>query len=212
MPTPRYNKYNPGKTKGFHPINSGMNSSNHPVITSLAKCEHPPKTKFSQQSWQFDRLSNTLKCNEQDAVRMALYEALEAPGRHETAFRYGSWNEERPSGAILEGAGGTKGTDCSTTDTITTSKIQNLYDFRSSGCIMESDETRSQAENCRIVSGDDVLTNGVETTGKPPSEDRSTETGATRAQMLFDYLDEIKEEERNAERRKIQYHGVLEHK
>ena len=95
MPTPRYNKYNPGKTKGFHPINKWRcDSSKHPVITSSAKCASiTPKTKISQQELAIlTGLSNTLKCNEQDAVRIALYEASRSARKaHETAFKYASW-------------------------------------------------------------------------------------------------------------------------
>lgn len=39
MSTPKYNKYNPGKTKGYFPINKWRcDTSKHPVITSSAKC------------------------------------------------------------------------------------------------------------------------------------------------------------------------------
>ena len=99
MPTHRYNKYNPGKTKRFHPINKWRcDSSKHPVITSSAKCASiTPKTKFSQQELAIlTGLSNTLKCNEQDAVRIALYEASRSARKaHETAFKYATGNQQR---------------------------------------------------------------------------------------------------------------------
>ena len=108
MPTPRYNKYNPGKTKGFHPINKWRcDSSNHPVITSSAKCASiTPKTKFSQQELAIlTGLSNTLKCNEQDAVRIALYEASRSARKaHETAFNMAGNQQRKATRAILGGA------------------------------------------------------------------------------------------------------------
>ena len=132
MPTPRYNKYNPGKTKGFHPINKWRcDSSKHPVMTSSSKCASiTPKTKFSQQELAIlTGLSNTLKCNEQDAVRIALYEASRSARKaHETAFKLPlEINRERPPGAILGGALEVtkRGTDCNH-DCSTITKHQRL--------------------------------------------------------------------------------------
>ena len=92
MSTPRYNKYNSGKTKGYFPINKWRcDTSKHPVITASDKCaSSTPRALFSQQELQMlVGLSNTLKCDEDKAVRIALYEAARSAEKaREMAYRY----------------------------------------------------------------------------------------------------------------------------
>ena len=92
MATPRYNKYNTGKTKGYFPINKWRcDASKHPVNIASEKCaSSTPRALFSQQELQIVvGLSNTLKCDEGNAVRIALYEASKSAKKaHEMAFRY----------------------------------------------------------------------------------------------------------------------------
>ena len=99
MSTPKYNKFNPGKTKGYFPVNPWRcNSSRHPVVTSSDKCASSnPKARFSQQELQMLLgLSNTLQCSEREAVRIALYEAsARGSDAYETAFVNAFQNQEK---------------------------------------------------------------------------------------------------------------------
>ena len=82
MPLSKYNKFNAGKTKSYFPINKWRcDTSAHPVIILSDKCaSSTPKALFSQQEMQMlVGLSNTLQCDEQNAVRIALYEARKSP-------------------------------------------------------------------------------------------------------------------------------------
>ena len=94
MTTPKYNKFNTGKTKNYFPINKWRcGSSNHPIIKSPEKCaSSTPRAAFSQQEIQMlIGLTNTLQCSERDAVRVALYEASRSACKaHKTAFIYAS--------------------------------------------------------------------------------------------------------------------------
>jgi len=210
MPTPRYNKYNPGKTKGFHPINKWRcDTSNHPVITSSAKCASiTPKTKFSQQELaMLTGLSNTLNCNEQDAVRIALYEASRSTEKaHEMAFRYacsastekgheGRSSEKRwklPKKEQLAAAKTAKELGITDAEFIRLSIIWLQLGIRRNEI--------TSIENCRIVSGDDSARQwSRDNQGKPPSEKTAALKQALQeAQTLFDYLAEIKDRERYA--------------
>ncbi|WP_413442530.1 hypothetical protein [Synechococcus sp. MIT S1220] len=91
MTTPKYNKFNTGKTKNYFPINKWRyDSSNHPIIKSLEKCaSSTPKAVFSQQELQMlIGLKNTLQCSERDAVQITLYEeAKTASVAYELTFR-----------------------------------------------------------------------------------------------------------------------------
>ncbi len=90
MNQPKYQKFNTGKTKGYFPLlRWRFNTGSHPVIQSAEKCaSSTAKSKFSMQELQMlVGLTNTLQCNEREAVRIALYEAAERPEKaHETAF------------------------------------------------------------------------------------------------------------------------------
>ncbi len=94
MTTPKYNKFNTGKTKNYFPINKWRcDSSNHPIIKSTEKCaSSTPKAVFSQQELQMlHGLSNTLQCSERDAMRIALYEtARSAAKAYESAYIHAS--------------------------------------------------------------------------------------------------------------------------
>ena len=91
MTTPKYNKFNTGRTKGYFPLKRWrFNTEEHPVIQSKQKCSSSTaKTPFSTQELQMlVGLTNTLQCKEREAVRIALYEASRsAPVAHELAFR-----------------------------------------------------------------------------------------------------------------------------
>ena len=90
MNQPKYRKFNTGKTKDYFPLlRWRFNTVNHPVIQSAEKCaSSTAKSKFSMQELQMlVGLTNTLQCNEREAVRIALYEAAKRPEKaHETAF------------------------------------------------------------------------------------------------------------------------------
>ena len=92
MATPGYNKYNPGKTKGYFPINKWRcDTSKQPVITASDKCaSSTPRALFRQQELQMlVGLSNTLKCDEGKAVRIALFEASRSAEKaHKMVFTY----------------------------------------------------------------------------------------------------------------------------
>ena len=210
MPTPRYNKYNPGKTKGFHPINKWRcDTSNHPVITSSAKCASiTPKTKFSQQELALlTGLSNTLNYNEQDAVRIALYEASRSARKaHETAFKYASWKstEKGHQGRSWEGRWRLpKEEQIATTTAAQSLGIKDSEFVRLSIIWLHYGIRRNEItsiENCRIVSGDDSARQwSRDNQGKPLSEKTAALKQALQeAQTLFDYLAEIKDRERYA--------------
>ena len=90
MSSPKYSKFNTGRTKEYFPLlRWRFNTVNHPVIQSAEKCaSSTAKSKFSMQELQMlVGLTNTLQCNEREAVRIALYEAAKRPEKaHETAF------------------------------------------------------------------------------------------------------------------------------
>ena len=90
MNQPKYQKFNTGKTKVYFPLlRWRFNSGNHPVIQSAEKCaSSTAKSKFSMQELQMlVGLTNTLQCNEREALRIALYEASKSPEKvHQDAF------------------------------------------------------------------------------------------------------------------------------
>ncbi|MDC3009088.1 hypothetical protein OA002_02990 [bacterium] len=92
MSTPKYNKFNTGRTKGYFPLKRWrFNTEQHPVIKSKDRCaSSTAKTLLSTQEQQMlVGLTNTLQCNEREAVRIALHEASGSAMRaHEKAFRY----------------------------------------------------------------------------------------------------------------------------
>ena len=92
MTTPKYNKFNTGRTKGYFPLKRWrFNTEQHPIIKSKDKCaSSTAKALFNTQEQQMlVGLTNTLQCNEREAVRIALYEASRSARRaHEKAFRY----------------------------------------------------------------------------------------------------------------------------
>ena len=78
MTTPKYNKFNTGKTKDYFQLKRWrFNTEKYPVIVSKDKCaSSTAKTLFSTQELQMlVELTNTLQCNQRKAVRIALYEA-----------------------------------------------------------------------------------------------------------------------------------------
>ena len=94
MNTPKYNKFNTGKTAGYFPLKRWrFNTEKHPIIQSKERCaSSTTKTKFSTQELQMlVGLTNTLQCKEREAIRIALYEASKcSSGAYESAYRYAS--------------------------------------------------------------------------------------------------------------------------
>ena len=92
MTTPKYNKFNTGKTKDYFPLKRWrLNTEKHPVIVSKDKCaSSTAKTLFSTQELQMlVGLTNTLQCNQREAVCIALYEAsISLHKAYNSAFRY----------------------------------------------------------------------------------------------------------------------------
>ena len=90
MTSPKYCKFNTGRTKEYFPLlRWRFNTDDHPVIKSTEKCaSSTARSKFSMQELQMlVGLTNTLQCNEREAVRIALYEAVKSADKaHETAF------------------------------------------------------------------------------------------------------------------------------
>tara|TARA_Y100001933_G_C18931237_1_gene535396 strand:+ start:60 stop:1226 length:1167 start_codon:yes stop_codon:yes gene_type:complete len=94
MNQPKYQKFNTGKTKDYFPLlRWRFNTVNHPVIQSSERCaSSTAKSKFSIQELQMlVGLTNTLQCNEREAVRIALYEAARRRVKaHSAAFKSAS--------------------------------------------------------------------------------------------------------------------------
>ena len=91
MTTPKYNKFNTGRTKGYFPLKRWrFNTEQHPVFQSKERCaSSTAKTLFSTQELQMlVGLANTLQCNEREAIRIALYEvSSSAEEAHKGAFK-----------------------------------------------------------------------------------------------------------------------------
>ena len=98
MSIPKYNKFNTGVIKGYFPLKRWrFNTEQHPVIKSKDRCaSSTAKTLFSTQEQQIlVGLTNTLQCNEREAVRIALYEASRSAEKaHEKAFRLHPTNHQ----------------------------------------------------------------------------------------------------------------------
>ena len=106
MNQPKCQKFNTGKTKDYFPLlRWRFNTERHPVIKSTEKCaSSTAKSKFSMQELQMlVGLTNTLQCNEREAVRIALYEAAKSPekARKDAFARVIAINRKGASGPIL---------------------------------------------------------------------------------------------------------------
>ena len=90
MTIPKYNKFSIGRTKNYFPLKRWrIDTDEHPVVKSKEKCaSSTAKTLFSIQELQMlVGLTNTLQCNEREAVRIALYEASRSGEKpYEMAF------------------------------------------------------------------------------------------------------------------------------
>ena len=99
MTTPKYNRFNTGRTKDYFPLKRWrFNTEKHPVIVSKDKCaSSTAKTLFSTQELQMlVGLTNTLQCNQREAVRIALYEAsISLHKAYNSAFRLRAPNQRR---------------------------------------------------------------------------------------------------------------------
>lgn len=99
MTSSKYCKFNTGRTKEYFPLlRWRFNTDNHPVIKSTEKCaSSTARSKFSMQELQMlVGLTNTLQCNEREAVRIALYEAAKSADKaHETAFMWLHHNQQK---------------------------------------------------------------------------------------------------------------------
>ena len=95
----KYRKFNTGKTRNYFPLlRWRFNTDDHPVIKSTEKCtSSTARSKFSMQELQMlVGLTNTLQCNEREAVRIALYEATKRPVKaQETAFALLLHNQQK---------------------------------------------------------------------------------------------------------------------
>ncbi|WP_115125869.1 hypothetical protein [Synechococcus sp. GEYO] len=155
-------------------------------------------------------LTNTLKCDEAKAVRIALYEASRSPKKpHEMAFRYacsasrekgheGRSSERRwklPKKEQLAAAKAAKELGITDSEFIRLSIIWLQLGIRRNEI--------TSIENCRIVSKDASAHQwSRDNQGKPPNEQvANLKKALQEAQKLFDYLNEIKDEERH-ERKK----------
>ena len=72
------NKFNTNtKTKGFFPFPKYLfKTENHPIRLSTDKCSSAIEALFSPQEMQMlEGLTNSLQCDEREAIRIALYEA-----------------------------------------------------------------------------------------------------------------------------------------
>ena len=79
------NKFNKTRTAtgatpplGYFPIKQfRFKTEKHPVITDADRCSFSVEAKWSQQELlMIAGLTNILQCNEREAIRIALYEAL----------------------------------------------------------------------------------------------------------------------------------------
>ena len=210
MPLPKYNKFNAGKTKGYFPINKWRcDTSAHPVIISSDKCaSSTPKALFSQQEMQMlVGLSNTLQCDEQNAVRIALYEACKRPMKaHEMMFRYAS-SQSRDKGhqgrSLAKRWRLPKKEQVAAADAAKVLGITDAEFIRLSIIWLQLGIRKKEiksVENCKIVSGDQAARQwSRENHGRPPSEQvANLKKSMYQAQQLLDYLDDIREQKHHA--------------
>ena len=86
------NKFNTNtKTKGFFPFPKYLfKTENHPIRLSTDKCSSAIEALFSPQEMQMlEGLTNSLQCEEREAIRIALYEASKSSSEaYEAAISY----------------------------------------------------------------------------------------------------------------------------
>ena len=86
------NKFNTNtKTKGFFPFPKYLfKTENHPIRISKDKCSSAIEALFSPQEIQMlEGLTNSLQCDEREAIRIALYEASRSSSEaYEAAIDY----------------------------------------------------------------------------------------------------------------------------
>ena len=92
MNTPKDRKFNTGKSQDYFPFpRRRFKTENHPIIQSKEKCaSSTTKTKFStQELLMLEGLTNSLQCDEREAVRIALYETSRSSSEaYKSAFEY----------------------------------------------------------------------------------------------------------------------------
>ena len=210
MPLSKYNKFNAGKTKGYFPINKWRcDTSAHPVVVSSDKCaSSTPKALFSQQEMQMlVGLSNTLQCDEQNTVRIALYEACKSPVKaYEMTFRYASshsTDKGHQGRSLTKRWRLPKKEQVAAVDAAKALGITNAEFIRLSIIWLQLGIRKNKiqsVENCKIFSGDQAARQwSRENHGRPPSEQVSgLKQALQEAQALFDYLDDIKDKGRDA--------------
>ena len=154
-------------------------------------------------------LSNTLQCDEQNAVRIALYEApRSAEKAHEKAYRYTSYKSSDKGHQGRSLAGRWKLPKEEQLAAVNAAKELGITgpEFIRMSIIwlhlgIRRDEITS-IKNCKIVSNDITSHQwSRDNQGKPPSKQTAALKQALQeTQMLFDYFDEIKQEDSDKRR------------
>jgi len=97
MNTPKKNKFNFNtKTKEFFPFPKYLfRTENHPVRQSTLKCSSSVEAALSVQETQMiEGMTASLQCNEREAIRIALYEAVrKASEAYEGYFECARWDK-----------------------------------------------------------------------------------------------------------------------
>ena len=152
-------------------------------------------------------LSNTLQCDEQNAVRIALYEVCKRPVKaHEMMFRYASSQStdkghqgrslakrwRLPKKEQVAAADAAKALGITDAEFIRLSIIWLQLGIR-------KNEIKS-VENCKIVSGDQAARQwSRESHGRPPNDQvANLKKSMQQAQQFLDYLDGIREQKHHA--------------
>lgn len=152
-------------------------------------------------------LSNTLQCDEQNAVRIALYEACKRPMKaHEMMFRYAS-SQSRDKGhqgrSLAKRWRLPKKEQVAAADAAKVLGITDAEFIRLSIIWLQLGIRKKEiksVENCKIVSGDQAARQwSRENHGRPPSEQvANLKKSMYQAQQLLDYLDDIREQKHHA--------------
>ena len=150
-------------------------------------------------------LSNTLQCDEQSAVRIALYEASRSRDKaHKAMFIYAS-SESKEKGH--QGRSSTKQWKLPKTEKMVAAQAANELGITGAEFVrlsiiwlqqgIRKNEINS-IQNCKVISGDKAARQwSKDNHGRPPSEQvANLKQALQEAQQLFDYMNEIKADER----------------
>ena len=152
-------------------------------------------------------LSNTLQCDEQNAVRIALYEASKSPVKaHEMMFRYASsqsTDKGHQGRSLAKRWRLPKKEQVAAVDAAKALGITDAEFIRLSIIWLQlgirKNEIKS-VENCKIFSGDQAARQwSRENHGRPPSQQvANLKKSMQQAQQLLDYLDGIREQKHHS--------------